>query len=353
LVSIQLSTRALLLALGVLVGLWMLFQLWQIVVIVAAAFIFMAALLPFVDWMTRHHIHRVVAVLILLLGFLLIAAGVVVLVVPPLIEETRDVKETLPEDAARMDELLSRLGIESDLEQRVSEIDWGRLASGRTAVNVGQRVIVGVLSFITIVVLTAYLLVDAPRLSRFLYQFVSPGHEPDVQRFLGSLRRVVGGYIRGQFITSIVIAVFTTGVMLALQLPNAVAFGVFAAIADIIPLVGAFLAVGPPVLVALQESPAKAVIVLIALLAYQQFEDRFLTPRVYGATLNLPPLIVLIAVLIGGELFGIAGILLALPAAAVARVLLDYYMERRTVATTVPGPRDDVLAPDQPHAGEE
>lgn len=351
--SIQLSTRSLLLVLGGLVALWAIVQLWQIVVIVAAAFIFMAALLPYVEWMTRHGVHRVVAVLILLFAFLLAVVGIAVLVVPPLIEETRDVKESLPEDAARLDDLLARIGIESNLEQRVSDIDWGRLASGRTAVNFGQRVIVGVLSFITIVVLTAYLLVDAPRLSQFLYQFVSPGHEPDVQRFLGSLRRVVGGYIRGQFITSIVIAAFTTAVMLALQLPNAVAFGVFAAIADIIPLVGAFFAVGPPVLIALQESPAKAVVALVALLAYQQFEDRFLTPRVYGATLNLPPLIVLIAVLIGAELFGITGVLLALPAAAVARVLLDYYMERRTVASTVPGPPDDILAPDQTGAADE
>lgn len=351
--SIQLSTRSLLLVLGGIVALWAIVQLWQIVVIVAAAFIFMAALLPYVDWMTRHGIHRVIAVLILLFAFLLAVVGLAVIVVPPLIEETRDVNESLPEDAARMDDLLARIGIESNLEERVSNIDWARVASGRTALDFGQRVIVGVLSFITIVVLTAYLLVDAPRLSQFVYQFVSPGHEPDVQRFLGSLRRVVGGYIRGQFITSIVIAVFTTAVMFALQLPNAVAFGVFAAIADIIPLVGAFLAVGPPVLIALQESPAKAVIALIALLAYQQFEDRFLTPRVYGATLNLPPLIVLIAVLIGAELFGISGILLALPAAAVARVLLDYYMERRTVAPTVPGPPDDILAPDPPEAADE
>jgi predicted PurR-regulated permease PerM len=224
--NIQLSTRALLVLLGVLFGLWALFRLWEIVVILSAAFIFMAALLPYVEWLTRHHIHRVVAVLILLFAFLLAFAGLAVLVVPALVEETRDVRESLPQDAARADELLSRLGIETNLEQTVNEIEWSRLLSGRAALDFGQRILVAVVSFITIVVLTAYLLVDAPRLSRFLYQFVAPGHEPGVQRFLGRLRRVVGGYIRGQFITSIAIATFTSGVMLALQLPNAVAFGV-------------------------------------------------------------------------------------------------------------------------------
>lgn len=344
--SIQVSTRALLLVLGGLVALWAVSHLWEIVVVVAAAFIFMAALLPYVDWMTRHHIHRVVAVLILLLAFLLALAGLTVLVVPPLIDETRQVRESLPEDAARADAQLARLGIDSNLEERVANIDWSRLISGRAAVSYGQRIVLAFISLITVVVLTAYLLVDAPRLSQFLFQFVRPGHEPDVQRFMASLRRVVGGYIRGQFITSVIIATYTTAVMTAVQLPNAVAFGVFAAVADIIPVVGSVLAVGPPVLVALQESPLKATIVLIALLAYQQFEDRFIAPRVYGATLNLPPLIILVAVLVGAELFGITGVLLALPAAAVARVLLDYYLERRALAVTMPGPTEDVLAPD-------
>jgi predicted PurR-regulated permease PerM len=129
--------------------------------------------------------------------------------------------------------------------------------------------------------------------------------------------------------------------------PNAIAFAVLAGFVDIIPIVGAVIAVFMPTIAAFQESPTQAVIVLIALLAYQQFEDRILAPRVYGATLNLPPVIVLVAVLIGGQLFGIAGVLLALPGAAVARVVLDYYMEKRSVAAvgpTVGGP--EPMAPD-------
>ncbi len=81
---------------------------------------------------------------------------------------------------------------------------------------------------------------------------------------------------------------------------------------------------------------------------YQQFEDRFLVPRVYGRTLNLPPLIVFVAVLVGGELLGVSGVLLALPAAAAGRVGLDYYLDRRRARTAPPGPADEVLAPDTP-----
>jgi predicted PurR-regulated permease PerM len=193
--------------------------------------------------------------------------------------------------------------------------------------------------------MTAYLLADTPRMSRFLYQFVTPGHEPEVERWLGALRKVVGGYIRGQLITSAAITAFTFVVLLIVGVPNAIAFAVLAGFVDVIPIVGALIAVLLPTLAAFEESPTKALIVLVALMAYQQFEDRILGPRVYGATLNLPPVIVLIAVLVGGAMFGIAGVLLALPAAAVARVGLDYYLEKRQITMTTAG-AEEVAAPD-------
>ena len=89
------------------------------------------------------------------------------------------------------------------------------------------------------------------------------------------------------------------------------------------------------------------------MLAYQQFEDRFLVPRIYGQTLNLPALVVLLAVLVGAELLGVAGILLALPAAAAGRVFLDYYLDGRTPGvSTMGGSSNEILAPDtkQPEA---
>jgi predicted PurR-regulated permease PerM len=125
------------------------------------------------------------------------------------------------------------------------------------------------------------------------------------------------------------IGVFTFVVLRVVGVPNALAFAVLAAFADVIPLIGAFIAIIPPVAAALQESSTQALIVLVALFLYQQFEDRYLVPRVYGRTLNLPPVIVLIAVLAGAELLGVTGVLLALPITAAGRVALDYVLENR------------------------
>jgi predicted PurR-regulated permease PerM len=141
------------------------------------------------------------------------------------------------------------------------------------------------------------------------------------------------------------IGVFTFAVLQIVGGPNPLAFAVLAAFADVIPLIGAFIAIIPPVAATLQESSTKAIIVLVALLAYQQFEDRYLVPRVYGRTLNLPPIIVLFAVLAGAELLGITGVLLALPLTAAARVGIDFFIENRRLPLVT---FDQPLAPDPP-----
>jgi predicted PurR-regulated permease PerM len=344
--KLEVSYRAIVVAVLVVVAILLFDRLWPIVVIVATSFIFMAALLPYVNWLVDRGLPRVAAVVLIMLGILAVLLGLVALVGAAMIDEFSDLKDNLPEDARDMEEFLDNFGIEVELEERARNLNWDRVISGETAINYGQQAVTVGFTLLTIFVLTAYLLADTPRMTRFLYQFVEPGREPEVERWLLSLRTVVGGYIRGQVITSAAITVFTFVVLTAVGVPNAIAFAILAGFVDIIPIIGATIAVFMPALAAFQESPDKAAIVVVALMAYQQFEDRILSPRVYGSTLNLPPVIVLVAVLAGGQLFGIAGVLLALPGAAVARVVLDYYLERRNVVAPAAPAGEEPLAPD-------
>jgi len=348
--KLEVSYRALVIVGAALLGLWLLARLWPVLLLIFVALIFTAALLPYVEWLVRRGFPRVLAVLTVLFVILVIIAGLFALVVPAMIEEFRDLQSNLPEDARDFERFMEDLGFDTedwDLPERAEDIEWNRLISGDVALDYGQRVVVGLLSALTVIVLTAYFLIDAPKIVQYLYRYVPDERERDLDEILLSLNRVVGGYIRGQVITSLVIAVFTLVVLLAAGVPNAIAFAVLAGFADIIPLVGAFIAVVPATLAAFQQSPTQAVIVLTALVLYQQFEDRYLVPRIYGSTLNLPPLVVLIAVLAGAEVLGVAGILLALPATAAGRVLLDFWLEKRQPGAPPPDvPPDEVLAPD-------
>jgi predicted PurR-regulated permease PerM len=330
-------------------------RLWPVVLLVVTAFIFMGALLPYVEWLVARKVPRGLAVFIVAFAVFAGIVGLFAMTVPGLINEFQHIRDELPGWANEVQLRLHDFGVEVDLEQRAREINWADVLSGR-AVDYGQQVLFTLFALFTIIVMTVYLLIDAPRLTRWVYQFVPPGKEEDAARLLRSLTRVVGGYVRGQFITSAMIAGYTFVVLTVVGVPNALAFSVLAGIADIIPLVGAYIAVGPQVLAASDLSMTHAIVVLGALVIYQQFEDRLLVPRVYGATLNLPPLIVLITVLIGAELLGVVGVLLSLPAAAAGRVLLEYSMERRLLGipvnpTYASEEEEEVMAPDRESDG--
>ena len=343
-IRVEISARGILLIGLALVAMWALIELWPVIVLLLVSFTIMLGVLPFVEAMVRRGIPRTAAVLLLLLGFLIALVILFSIMIPAIVEEADSIQENLPESAREIEELLADFGIDVELQDRAREVDWDELISGRAAVDFTQRAATIVFSIVTIVVLAAYMLADSPRLSAFANQFIPPHQKEEANRLFWSLTSVVGGYLRGQAITSLAIGVFTFVFLRIVGVPNALAFAVLAGFADIIPLIGAFIAIIPPVAAALQHSATQALIVLIGLFLYQQFEDRYLIPRVYGRTLNLPPLIVLIAVLAGAELLGIIGVLLALPLTAAGRVAMDYVMEK--------GPwqwsqlEEQILAPD-------
>jgi putative heme transporter len=329
--KIEVSVRGvILIALGLL-AIWAITQLWAVIVLILISLIFMVGLLPYVEGLVRLGLPRPGAVVVLLIGTLVVIAGLFSVMVPALVDEIQEVRDNLPESAREVEELADMFGFEVELQERARNIDWGGLISGRAAVDYGQRIVTVTISIITVIAMTAYLLSDTPRLGRFVGQFIPNDRKPEANEIFNRLTRVVGGYLRGQLITSVAISIFTFVLLEVIGVPNSLAFAVLAGFADVVPLVGAVIATIPPAAAALQESSTKALAVLIGMIAYQQFEDRVLIPRVYGRTLNLPAIIVLIAVLAGAELLGIIGVLLALPLTAAARVAVDYLIESRQI----------------------
>jgi predicted PurR-regulated permease PerM len=335
-----------------LAALWALLELWPVIILVLVSVLLMLGLLPFVDAMVRHGIGRAVAVILLLVAVLGFVALMFSVMVPALIDESTSAKENLPDSAREIEDLLSHLGIDVELEQKARDFDWNDLLSGSDAVNAGQQLLNATISIITVLVMTAYLLADTPRMGRFIGQFIPDDRKEESERLFQAMSRVVGGYLRGQLITSLSIGIFTFIMLNILGVPNPLAFAVFAAFADVVPLVGALAATIPPTAAALQDSATKALIVVVGMIIYQQFEDRYLVPRVYGRMLNLPPIIVLIAVLAGAELLGIIGVLLALPLTAAARVAVDFMIENRRLPI-ISVEDDESLAPDGEMLGRE
>jgi predicted PurR-regulated permease PerM len=151
--------------------------------------------------------------------------------------------------------------------------------------------------------------------------------------------RTIGGYVTGNLAISLIAGITSTIALVILGVPYAVALGLLVAILDLIPLAGATIAAIVVTTVAFLDSTTSGIIMLIFFVIYQQLENQVLQPVVYGRTVRLSPLAVLIAVLIGAEIAGVIGALAAIPVAGTIQVLLvDWLKHRRARGSPDPTP---------------
>jgi predicted PurR-regulated permease PerM len=136
----------------------------------------------------------------------------------------------------------------------------------------------------------------------------------------------IGGYVSGNLATSAACGVLTIVALLVIRVPYAVPLGMWAGVADLIPQVGSYLGAIPAVLVALTKGPAYGIAAGLYFIAYQQFENYLLAPRIYQNSIDLSPAAVVVSTLVGGSLAGFAGALLALPVAATIKVVVHDVM---------------------------
>jgi predicted PurR-regulated permease PerM len=179
-----------------------------------------------------------------------------------------------------------------------------------------------VATFIIIPLMTAYLLLDLENLKAGLSSVVPPERWRAVLSFLADVDAVVGGFIRGQLLVALSVGALITIALLLLHVRYAFMFGLLAAIGDLVPYVGAVLAFLPAFAVAwLNNGIVNALLVALAFVLIFEAEGHLLAPNIVSKTVSLSPFVVLLALLIGGDLAGIFGLLVAIPVAGILRVI--------------------------------
>jgi len=171
------------------------------------------------------------------------------------------------------------------------------------------------------------------------YSLLPERAQPRWRRVGHDVYRTVGGYVTGNLLISLIAGVSITIVLLVMGVPYAVALGLLVAVLDLIPLAGATIAGIIVVAVSLLHSVPAGIVVAVFFIVYQQLENHFLQPVIYGRTVQLSPLVVLIAVLIGAALAGILGALAAIPVAGTIQVIIrDALAHRRQLLLETVGP---------------
>ena len=314
---------------------------WKVITWILVAVFLAAALNPAVEFLQRRGLGRGLASGIVFLVALLALSGLGFLVLPPLVEQVRKFVEAVPDLVEDITAGRGPLGfLEEDygLVERVrTSIEeqgaGGVLGVGAPALAVAQSVVTAVVAVVTIAFLTFFMLLEGPRTVGRFFDQLPAGTRTRWRRVGGNIYRTIGGYVTGNLAISLIAGTVSTIVLFVVGSDYAVALGLVVAVLDLIPLAGATIAAVVVTLVILVElSWVHAVIVGGFFLVYQQLENHVLQPLIYGRTVQLSPLAVLVAVLIGAELGGVLGALAAIPIAgsvqAIAREVLDYLRGR-------------------------
>jgi predicted PurR-regulated permease PerM len=311
--------------------------------------IFLAvALGPAVGFFRRHGIPQGLSILIV---YLLIASSIVgvgLLVVPPIVNQVDQLSKNIPgylQDLRKSKQFRKyddKYHISQKLNQQAKKLPshLGQAAGALKSITVG--VFGAIVQLVTVLTMTFFLLLDGERLAGFLLGLRGPEKEERFRLIASDIYRSISGYVAGNLLISVIAGLTTYITLSILNVPFAVPLSVLMAFLDLIPLVGATLGgVAVGIVTAFHNFPTATIVWIIVFIVYQQVENNVIQPIVYRRTVDVAPLLVIVAILIGGSLLGILGALVAIPIAAAIQIIVrDFWRAEQEELKT-----DIVVAP--------
>jgi putative heme transporter len=317
---------------------------WAALRLVPHFFLFLLTLLfavtlsPAVAWLERRGVSRGAAVGIVGAALVTAMLAFVFLVIPSLTEQIYDLVRNLPAYRAGVERRIPpQHPLLKQLVLQVLDLPASPqiAASLKQPLAWGKMAVVGVMVTILVLVLTLYLLLDGKRTYAWLLAYVPRHHRKKMAATIPEISEVVIAYVQGQLLTSFLYGAFALVVLTVFHVPAAVPLAFLAAICDVIPILGVIVSTLPAVLLALTVSPAAAVSVLLLYALYHVLENYVIVPKVYGRRLSLSTLAVLVAIVLGGSLYGILGAVLVLPLVAaypiIERIWLHEYLSDEVI----------------------
>ncbi|GAA1793388.1 AI-2E family transporter [Planosporangium flavigriseum] len=306
--------------------------------IVIAAF-FATALHPLASWFERRvpWIRRGLSTLLVFLLVFLVLAGLVAVFVVPLVNQGTQFVNDLPRiihdtQAGRgpLGGLINRFHLRDYVAAHGAQLREFLTRLGAPTLGFLRGTATTVAGILTIFVLSYLMVLQGPRIVDGVLDVLAPRWGKRVRRVGRECARMITGYITGNLLISLICGVLTYVVLAVMRVPFAGLLALFVAFADLMPLIGATLGAVVATLAAFLHSLTAGIVVLVFFIVYQQIENHVLQPLIMARTVRLDPLTVVISILIGVELAGLLGALLAIPVAGVLQVVVrDVWRERR------------------------
>ena len=351
----QLSTRTIVRVFFTLVALvvllYMLYLVRSVIGLLCIAIFLSVALCPAVDRAKRLKLPRAASILAVFVGMFLAIFLIGLIVVPPIVNEVEAFAGDVPNYISdirsnkTLREYDDKYKITKKLEDQAKTLPskLGQAAGALQAVTVG--VFSTILQLVTVLTITFFLLLDGGRIVNFIFAQVRPHHENRLRAVAADIYGATGGYVAGALTLATAAGISTYIVLTILNVPFAVPLSVLMAFFDLIPLVGSTIGgvlIGVVTLVG--NFPTDTIVWVVYVLVYQQIENSVFQPMVYRRTVNLHPLAVITAILIGSSLLGELGALVAIPIAGAIQIALkDLWQNRNSTLVGVTG--DPLTAP--------
>lgn len=329
-ISVVISPKTVIVLLLTVLGLWFLFIIRDILLLVAMVIIFVAAVSPIIrSW--QKYVGRPAAITLFYLLLVLTAVGVMLLIVPPASQETYNLIKYIQLNYATSAPVSSIL---DNVRQSISAISNGNYQGGfgsiiqqfsgslGTVYDTTISVITAAVSAVTVLVISFYLLLDEARTQAFLISLLPAKHQKKIVGIIEKISGKIGDWLRGQVYIMAIVA-FLVGVgMAVIGMPYAITLGVLSGLAEIIPIVGPTIGAVPGVILAFAlKGPVYGLIALVIYIVVEQIEGHILVPKIIGKSIGISPVVIIFGLLIGAKLFGLIGVFLSVPVMAALNVI--------------------------------
>lgn len=329
--TFNLSILNLLKIAGVILVIIFLYLIRDILAIIFVAAILAAALDPWVDRLQEKKIPRPVSILALYVIGLGVIVLALILIVPVMTTELRSLANNFP---IYYEKVLDAFG--QFRESTVATNSFTNILESWAA-NLGQTgksvfstlsgIFGGIIFLIAILVITFYLIVEKDNMRRFIESVTPKKYHAYAIQLYNRVQKKIGSWLSGQLSLMIIVAILVYIGLLILGVRYTLLLALIAGLTEIIPYVGPTIGAIPAILIALTDSPFKALLVVILYVIIQQLENSVIVPKVMKRAVGLNPIVVIVVILIGGKIAGILGALLAVPIATIASVLLKDFFE--------------------------
>ncbi len=307
---------------------------------------------PIVNGLQRRGVPRALGAALAYVGVLLVVAGAGLGLFPVASHQVDQLEQDMPSIQGRVERWVDDRAAESvgtfyefsraDIEDSISNDGATFDEQLRSLRRIGGEVIHVLLIFLLGPIIAFYLLVDVPHLRRVAESLVPAGARPEALVIGHRLNRAIGGFFRGQLVVAAIVGVMCSVGLGLIGLRFWFLIGMIAGLFNVIPLVGPWVGGIPGVTIALTTgSPVQALLVVIVMVGVQQVDNHFITPQVMQRTVHLHPAVVILALVAGGSLGGFYGLLLAVPVAAVLKILISHLWRTYVLGEPVVTPEDD------------